>query len=367
MTGRERALRALQFEETDRVPMLGGFIAHADALRRLSGLDPFAEPRQAAIGAARALHVDLIIQVVGPKTVDMSTEMGGGRESLFTRRERPAYDSPEAVRDYALALPDPAEVRRNFDFSAYRDAILADWQECKQDGGEDMLILPYAKARDCPFMYYSEFGYENYYEALVLYPEAMLRLFECAAEGSRCVNECFVRVVEESDLPPVVYIGQDICDNAGPMISPRLLDELYFPNLRHALEPLNDAGIKKVWHSDGNINPIIDRLLEAGINGFQGMQEDTYLPEHQRVRLEGLVERTDRWGAPLILYGSISVRDVLPHGTVAEVKREVERCIDACRGRSGFFLAPTSTVGPDVPFENIVAMYEHGRDYGSPR
>jgi hypothetical protein len=364
LQGRERALSALRFEPTDRVPMLGGFIAHADALRRLSGVDPYAEPRRAALAAARALHVDLIIQVVSPKTAEASTDMGGGRESLFTQRDRPAYDSPEAVRDYALALPEPAEVRRNFSFDAYRDDILADWAQCRADGGDDLLILPYAKARDCPFMYYSEFGYENYFQALALYPEAMFRLFRCAAEQSRCMNETFVRVVGESDLPPVVYIGQDICDNAGPMISPAALDELYFPNLRHALEPLNEAGIKKVWHSDGNINPIIDRLLEAGINGFQGLQEDTYLPEHQRVRLEGLVGRTDRWGEPLILYGSISVRDVLPHGTVAQVKREVERCLDACRGRSGFFLGPTSTVGPDVPFDNILALYEHGREYG---
>lgn len=364
MRGRERALRALQFEETDRVPMLGGFIAHAEALRRLSGVDPLAEPRRAAVEAARALHVDLIIQVVTPKAAAVSTDMGSGRESLFTQRDRPAYESPEQVRDYAASLPPPGEVRRSFNFPAYVDEIRADWRQCREDGGEDLLILPYAKARDCPFMYYSQFGYENYYEALALYPESMDQLFRCAAETSRCCNEAFVTAMAEDGPVPFVYIGQDICDNAGPMVNPRLLDEIYFPHLRHCLEPLNDAGVKKVWHSDGNINPIVDRLLECGINGFQGLQEDTYLPEHQRVRLEGLAHRRDRWGEPLILYGSISVRDVLPHGSVADVKREVERCVDACRGRSGFFLAPTSTVGPDVPFENIVAMYEHGREYG---
>ena len=364
MHGLERALRALRFEATDRVPMLGGFIAHAEALRQLSGLDPLAEPRRAAVEAARALHVDLIIQIVTPKAADASTDMGGERESLFTQRERPAYSSPEQVRDYAESLPPPAEVRRGFDFAAYADAIRADWAECREDGGEDILILPYAKARDCPFMYYSQFGYDNYFEALALYPESMNRLFRCAAETSRCCNEAFVAVLDDGGPPPFVYIGQDICDNAGPMVSPRLLDDIYFPHLRYCLEPLNDAGVKKVWHSDGNINPIVDRLLDAGINGFQGLQEDTFLPEHQRVRLEGLATRPDRWGAPLILYGSISVREVLPHGSVADVQREVERCVDACRGRSGFFLGPTSTVGPDIPVANIVAMYEHGREYG---
>jgi hypothetical protein len=364
MTGRERAHRALRLQETDRVPLLGGFIAHAEALRVLSGLDPWTEPRRAALGAARALQVDLIIQIVTPKPAAVSTDMGGGRESLFTQQGRPAYDSPEQVRDYAEGLPSPADVRVAFDFPGYRDAIAADWRQCDEDGGEDLLILPYAKARDCPFMYYSEFGYENYYEALALYPESMDKLFRCAAESSRCCNEAFVTVMQDSDLPPVVYIGQDICDNAGPMVSPRLLDEIYFPHMRYCLEPLNDAGVKKIWHSDGNINPIVDRLLECGINGFQGLQEDSYLPEHQRVHLAGLASRTDLWGDPLILYGSVSVREVLPHGTVADVKREVERCIDTCRGRNGFFLGPTSTVGPDIPLANIMALYEHGREYG---
>ena len=101
------------------------------------------------------------------------------------------------------------------------------------------------------------------------------------------------------------------------MVSPRALDDLYFPNLAYCLEPLNESGIKKVWHSDGNIGPIIDRLLTCGNQRLSGLQEDSYLPEHQRVRLESLVDRCDRWGDLLILYGSISVRDVLPHGDPA--------------------------------------------------
>jgi uroporphyrinogen decarboxylase len=213
-------------------------------------------------------------------------------------------------------------------------------------------------------MYYSGFGYENYFEALLLYPEVMVGLFENAAEHSRCCNEVIAKLVAETDYPPYAYIGQDICDNAGPMVSPHLLDEIYFPSLAYCLEPLTTAGARKVWHSDGNINPILERLLGCGIDGFQGLQEDRYLPEHQRVSLEHLARMRDWNGQALILWGSVSVRDVLPHGSVEEVKQEVERCIDACRGRSGFFLAPTSTVGPDVPEENIIAMYEHGREYG---
>lgn len=364
MMGKERAFRALQFQPTDRVPLLGGFVANPDYVRKWSGLDPWADPRKAAIEAARAAGVDLIIQVVTPKAAEASTDMLGGRQSLFSRRGEPAFHSAEQVRDHCLALPDPESVRREFDRQAYHDHCVSTWRQNEAEGGDDILILPYALASDCPFMFYSHFGYRNYFEAIGLYPEAIGRLFRHAAENAWLKNEVFVETSRQAGIPPWVYIGQDICDNAGPMVSLETLDRLYFPNLRYCLEPLNAAGIRKMWHSDGNINPIIDRLLDCGIDGFQGLQEDRWLPPHQIVPLGKLARMSARTGDKLILFGSISVRDVLPHGTPDDVRRDVERCIDAAAAGGGYFLAPTSTVGPDVPVENIEAMCEHCHEYG---
>jgi hypothetical protein len=365
MAGRERALRALQFQPTDAVPMLGGFIAHAEYLRKMSGLDPWTDARRAAIQTVRAQGACLIIQVVGPKAAEQSTEMGDGSASNFSRQAECAFGSPEAVRDYCLGLPDPDTVRREFDRQAYYDHCVATWKQNDAEGGEDILILPYYLASDCPFMFYSQFGYENYFEAIALYPEAIGALFRHAAEHARLRNEVFATASLEAGIPPWVYMGQDVCDNAGPMISPAALDRLYFPHLAYALEPLNRAGIRKVWHSDGNINPVIDRLLDCGIDGFQGLQEDRWLPPHQVVSLAKLARMKARTGNKLLLFGSLSVRDVLPRGRPDHVRREVERCIDAAADGGGYFLAPTSTLGPDVPIANIDAMVEHCREYGA--
>ena len=64
-------------------------------------------------------------------------------------------------------------------------------------------------------------------------------------------------------------------------------------------------------------------------------------------------------GDPLILFGSVSTAWVLPVGTVEDVSREVERCVEAAGERGGLLLAPSSSIGPEVPPENIRAMYEH--------
>lgn len=365
MTGIERALRALNFEPTDRVPIMGGFLAHAEIMREVTGLDPFAEPQRTAIETARRLGADVIIQVVVPKRKQDSTTMPGGRESLFTARAEPTpYGSPEDVVAHVRSLPPPEQVRRDFDFEAYYEHIVEGQRAGQEACGDDILWLQYAAARDCPFMYYSQFGYENYYMALALYPEQMARLFRHGAEHSRCCNEVVAQAVTEGRLRPFVYMGQDICDNRGPMISLEMLDRLYFPCLRHCLEPLNEADVRIIWHSDGNINPIIERLLDCGIDGFQGLQEDRHLPPEQTVRLDRLAKMRARTGRPLILFGSVSVRDVLPRGSEDEVRADVQRCIDAAGRRGGFVLAPTSTAGPDIPRRNIYVFYEHGIRYG---
>jgi len=103
----------------------------------------------------------------------------------------------------------------------------------------------------------------------------------------------------------------------------------------------------------------MDRLIDMGIDGFQGFQE-----REAGMDLGSLAKMKSIAGKKLILFGSIFVVFTLPFGTPEEVKKDVERCIDVAAESSGFFLAPTSTVGPEVPKENIYAMYEHTKEYG---
>jgi uroporphyrinogen-III decarboxylase len=50
---------------------------------------------------------------------------------------------------------------------------------------------------------------------------------------------------------------------------------------------------------------------------------------------------------------------VLPSGSPDDVRREVDRCVVAARQGCALVLAPSSSIGPEVPPANIRAMYEH--------
>jgi len=100
--------------------------------------------------------------------------------------------------------------------------------------------------------------------------------------------------------------------------------------------------------------PIAPRLLECGVDGFQGFQEKVGTP----VDLESLSELRTRRGRKPVLIGSVSTTATLPFGAPDDVRREVARCVALARRRGGgLLLNASSSVGPEVPKENLYALF----------
>jgi uroporphyrinogen decarboxylase len=53
----------------------------------------------------------------------------------------------------------------------------------------------------------------------------------------------------------------------------------------------------------------------------------------------------------------------LPRGSVAEVKKVVEDLVEGMGEGGGFVLSSCHNIQPDVPLENILALFEHARQY----
>jgi uroporphyrinogen-III decarboxylase len=136
------------------------------------------------------------------------------------------------------------------------------------------------------------------------------------------------------------------------MISVEFLEKYYAPQLRYGLAPLLEAGCRPVWHCDGNVRPLLDLLIDAGIQGLQGFQ-----PECGMV-LEELVQRRTREGKPLLIFGPLAVTTELPVASPAEIRAKVRRAIEVCRDNAALVLFTSNTINPDVPLANIRAMHE---------
>lgn len=346
-----RALGALRLEATDRVPVVGGFVRHAEFLAEVAGvsLEAFwAAPRERAVEAFRVLGADLILGLILPNRKSAIGAPGPHTQSH-------AFRSPEEVRDHVLAQPGPEQVREEFDAEAVREDYRRRMTEGQELCGE-MLWVPSGIHSQCvAFEHGTWLGYEGYLMALSLYPEAMERLYAADGERAYLTNRVVAEVTREEGLTPVVWTGTDICDNRGPVVRPEILERIYFPHLRRALAPLVEAGITIVWHADGYITPLVGELLRAGVDGFQGLQERVGRP----VEVEALRERKTQAGRPPVIVGSVSSTVTMPFGSAEEVRAEVRRwqCFSRERG-GGVLLNFSSSLGPEVPKANLYAFYE---------
>jgi hypothetical protein len=357
MTHRERILTVLRFEKPDRVPLLGGWILGDRQHQAITGCteeEYWRDPLHYVIEAHRRLGVDGMIAVHVP-------EWPGQYRGDLTREKfesyREQFPTPEDVLAFARSQPSPEQAARSFDAEDWREEFRSHVLKRQAQMGE-MVYLPTLWEEVHPrFEWYHDFGYENYLLFMHLYPEAANQFFASLAAVARRKAEMAVQVYQELDLVPLTLIGTDICGRHGPLISPALLHEIYFPHVRYALEPLHDAGIKTVWHSDGDLRPLIVEILGCGVSGFQGFQEEC------GVDLAELARHRTVDGEKLILWAGPSVTSTLPYGTVEDVWREIRRIIHTLVDECALFILPANNILPDCPVENVIAMHRAVIEY----
>ena len=360
---RERILRTLRFEETDHVPLLGGWILGDHQQQQIAGCTEEAywqDPARCAIEAHRALDVDGMIMVMVPERPGEYRDAElYSREKLEGVKQR--YESPEDVLAFSRALPSPEEALRRFDAEAWREEFKAHvlTMQARMD---DVVYLPTLWEVVHPrFEWYWDFGYESYLMFMQLYPEAAGQFFGSEVGVCRRKAEIVAELYRELDMVGLTLIGTDICGGGGPVISPRFLREFYFPHVRRSIEPLREAGIRTVWHSDGDIRPIVDDLLASGVSGFQGFQEE------YGVDIADLASRRTLDGERLTIFAGPSVTTTLPFGTVADVRQDMERIIDTLADECALLILPANNILPDCPVENVVAMHHHAIEYSRNR
>ena len=200
--------------------------------------------------------------------------------------------------------------------------------------------------------WYGHLGYENFFCVVGMYPERAKKLMDVGGARGRCQSRVVGRAIEDGLYPRAVLLGEDICTQRGPMISPAFLEEYYAPNLRRGLKPLLDVGCKPVWHSDGDVRPIMDMLIDCGAQGFQGFQPECGMT------IEFVSQKRTRDGDPLLIFGPLAVTTELPACTPEEIREKVRHAIDVCRGNAHLVMFTGNTINPDVPLENIIAMHE---------
>jgi uroporphyrinogen decarboxylase len=146
----------------------------------------------------------------------------------------------------------------------------------------------------------------------------------------------------------VIIFGDDIGTERGMMISPDTWRQWLKPRLKKAIQAAKDVNpdVLCYYHSDGDIQLIIDELIECGIDILNPVQPECMDP----------VKVYNQYKDRISLWGCIGTQTTMPFGTVDDVYNTVQQLLDVCRNDGRLVLAPTHVLEPEVPLENIEAF-----------
>ncbi|MDR2675984.1 MAG: hypothetical protein LBC18_14245 [Opitutaceae bacterium] len=155
----------------------------------------------------------------------------------------------------------------------------------------------------------------------------------------------------------ILRCADDFGTQQALLIKPEFFRRFFRKPLKKLVDLAHSHGVKFMFHSCGSIRPLIRDLIEIGVDILDPIQ-----PKAVDMNLADLKAE---FGAKICFHGSVCTQSTLPDGTPEDVRREVFSRLELFKGEGGFILAPAHIVQPDVPVENIIALYDAARQFNA--
>lgn len=148
----------------------------------------------------------------------------------------------------------------------------------------------------------------------------------------------------------VIYVGDDVGMQHTIMMSEALYCRYLKPRLKRVIDAARaiKPDVLIFYHSCGYVLPLIEHLIDAGIDVLNPVQPECM----------DFGEVYERFGDRLSFHGTIGTQTTMPFGTPEEVRETVRRNLDIAGPRGGLLVQPTHLLEPEVPVENVVAYIE---------
>ena len=163
---------------------------------------------------------------------------------------------------------------------------------------------------------------------------------------------------EVGEFIDVVQLADDMASQDNLLISPKHYREIVKPYQLELCQHVKSLTNAKIYfHSCGSISPLLDELIEIGLEILNPVQVSAANMDTQDLK--------KRYGKKLSFWGAIDTFEVLPNGSASDVQAEVHKRICDLGKSGGYVMGPVHNICSDVPPENVVAMYEAGLKYGT--
>ncbi len=153
----------------------------------------------------------------------------------------------------------------------------------------------------------------------------------------------------------IIYTGDDYAYNSGPVISPAKFREIFYPELKRVVTGYKELGLLVIKHTDGNIMPILDMIIDSGFNCLDPIDPIAGMD---------LKQLKHDYGDRICLKGNVDCSTTLSFGSEAETIAETKYCLDIAMQGGGYILSSSNSIHSAVKPENYLAMLDTLKKFG---
>lgn len=336
MTSEERIMRVLQRQEPDRVPHFEWLVDR----RVREALCPGNKSNNDF--AVKMGHDAVIFDPIYKKE-----RVGSDRwlsEWGFVTQDTPEehgieVESPiKTMADFErYTPPDPLAPGR---FTAIEDAV-------EKYKGDKAVIVHLNDVFSLPRYL---MGMQDLLMAIATEPDLVLALVEMSVEiNLKLAKEVAARGVK------IVYTGDDIAYNKGPLMSPKHFRELLYPGFCRVMSGFKELGLYVIKHTDGNLWPIMDMIVDSGIDCLDPIDPQAGMD---------LGEVKAKYGQRIALKGNVDCAQLMTYGTPEEVIEATKAALRQGMPGGGYILSSSNSIHSAVKPQNYAALLDTWREYG---
>lgn len=367
MSSRQRVLCALDHQQPDRVPIdlgmhystgISAFAYHH--LREYLGLD------------TSRIEVPDLVQFLSRVEDDVLQRFHCDCKLVMPRPLRPTVFHPRD--EYRFIVPDTFQPQLN---------ARGEWIATGVDGGrmrmpkggfffdgdwpsfqdcDDEIFLARAGQEAEKIFHESDYFtmfqgvsaiYEEKLEDLVrIYDEPEEVLDENQRKADKAIEKAKRIIHHMGDHIQGICMGSDLGTQQAPMMSPAMYEEFYAPFVKQVCRFIHDNSDYRIFfHCCGSIRPMIPILIDCGIDVLNPVQHSAANMDPATLKAD-FGDRITFWG------GGVNCQQILPRGTLEDIRADVRRNMEIFKPGGGFVFNPIHNIMGDIVPEKVVALYD---------
>lgn len=151
------------------------------------------------------------------------------------------------------------------------------------------------------------------------------------------------------DRVDMVFWWEDLAERHGPNISPRIFKEFFLPRYKRVTSFFKKNKIDRIMmDSDGNVNPLLDLIVESGITGLWPLEVNS--------SMDAITIRR-KYGRRLFVGGNLDKRRLAKGGE--EMRREIDSKVPVLKELGGYFAGVDHLVHVEFTFEKFKEYAEY--------